>query len=60
LYDKEENGTMLLAELQHALLSLGETLEETQINEVFKDCMDPEDEDGNIPYGPFLKKMMVQ
>lgn len=23
LYDKEENGTMLLAELQHALLSLG-------------------------------------
>lgn len=24
LYDKEENGTMLLAELSHALLSLGE------------------------------------
>lgn len=24
LYDKEENGTMLLAELQHALLALGE------------------------------------
>lgn len=26
LYDKEENGTMLLAELQHALLALGEWL----------------------------------
>lgn len=26
LYDKEENGTMLLAELSHALLSLGEFL----------------------------------
>lgn len=25
LYDKEENGTMALAELQHALLSLGES-----------------------------------
>jgi len=24
LYDKEENGTMLLAELSHSLLALGE------------------------------------
>uniref|UniRef100_A0A023EIP4 Myosin light chain alkali n=1 Tax=Aedes albopictus TaxID=7160 RepID=A0A023EIP4_AEDAL len=58
LYDKEENGTMLLAELQHSLLALGEKLTEDELENVFKDCMDPEDDDGNIPYAPFLKKMM--
>lgn len=58
LYDKEENGTMLLAELQHSLIALGERLTEDELEAVFKDCMDPEDDDGNIPYAPFLKKMM--
>ena len=59
LYDKQENGTMLAAELSHTLLALGERLEDTQVEEVLKDCMDAEDEDGFIPYAPFLKKMMV-
>jgi len=59
LYDKDENGSMLMAELQHALLSLGEGLDDSQVDEVFKDCMGPEDEDGFIPYAPFLKKMMA-
>lgn len=58
LYDKEENGTMLLAELQHSLTALGEKLDQDELEDVFKDCMDPEDDDGNIPYAPFLKKMM--
>lgn len=58
LYDKEENGTMLLAELEHSLTALGERLERDELEDVFKDCMDPEDDDGNIPYAPFLKKMM--
>lgn len=58
LYDKEENGTMLLAELQHSLTALGERLDEGELEAVFKDCMDPEDDDGYIPYAPFLKKMM--
>ncbi|XP_046804856.1 myosin light chain alkali isoform X2 [Lucilia cuprina] len=57
LYDKAENGTMLLAELQHALLSLGENLEDEQVEELFADCMDPEDDDGFIPYSPFLARM---
>ncbi|XP_034179285.1 myosin light chain alkali isoform X2 [Osmia lignaria lignaria] len=59
LYDKQENGTMLAAELSHTLLALGERLEDAQVEEVLKDCMDAEDEDGFIPYAPFLKKMMV-
>jgi len=58
LYDKEENGTMLLAELEHSLKALGERLSDDETAELFADCMDPEDEDGNIFYAPFLKKMM--
>lgn len=50
LYDKQENGTMLLAELEHSLKALGEKLSEDELAELFADCMDPEDEDGNIPY----------
>ncbi|XP_055382853.1 myosin light chain alkali isoform X3 [Condylostylus longicornis] len=59
LYDKEENGTMLLAELNHILMSLGETLDQEQVDELFKDCMDPEDEEGFIPYAQFLQRMMT-
>ncbi|XP_034247447.1 myosin light chain alkali isoform X1 [Thrips palmi] len=57
LYDKAENGTMLGAELSHTLLSLGERLDEKEVEEVLKDCLDPEDEDGFIPYVPFLQRM---
>jgi Ca2+-binding EF-hand superfamily protein len=58
LYDKQENGTMLLAELEHSLKALGEKLSEDEVAELFADCMDPEDDEGNILYEPFLKKMM--
>uniref|UniRef100_A0A1A9WBY9 Myosin light chain alkali n=1 Tax=Glossina brevipalpis TaxID=37001 RepID=A0A1A9WBY9_9MUSC len=58
LYDKQEDGTMLLAELQHALLSLGENLEDEQVEELFADCMDPEDDEGMIPYSQFVQRMM--
>ncbi|XP_043466062.1 myosin light chain 1 [Leptopilina heterotoma] len=57
LYDKQENGTMLLAELSHLLVTLGEKLVESEVEEVFRDCLDPEDEDGFIPYNPFLKRL---
>jgi len=58
LYDKEENGTMLLAELSHALLSLGENLDDEQVEELFADCMPPEDDDGFIKYSQFVEKLM--
>ncbi|XP_058813940.1 myosin light chain alkali isoform X2 [Topomyia yanbarensis] len=57
LYDKNEDGTMLLAELNHSLLALGEKLSDDELDAVFKDCMDPEDDDGNIPYAPFLQRL---
>jgi len=59
LYDKSENGTMLAAELNHILLSLGERLEDKEVDAFFKDCVDAEDEEGNIPYQPFLEKMIA-
>nr|CAH7741485.1 unnamed protein product [Callosobruchus chinensis] len=59
LYDKEENGTMMAAELAHTLLSLGERLSDVETDEVLADCMGKEDDDGFIPYEPFLKKLMA-
>ncbi|XP_037730518.1 myosin light chain alkali isoform X1 [Drosophila subpulchrella] len=58
LYDKEENGTMMLAELQHALLALGESLDDEQVESLFADCMDPEDDEGFIPYSQFVQRLM--
>ncbi|XP_046681779.1 myosin light chain alkali-like [Homalodisca vitripennis] len=57
LYDKAENGYMPLAELTYALSSLGEKLSEEELDTVLNDCMDPEDDEGNIPYIPFLARM---
>ncbi|VVC40190.1 EF-hand domain pair [Cinara cedri] len=60
LYDKAEDGTMIGGELTHILLSLGEKLNDAELDEVVKDCMEQEDEDGFIHYVPFVKKVMVK
>ena len=57
LYDKQENGLMVGAELQHILISLGEKLNDKECNDVLKDCLDAEDEDGMVPYVPFLARV---
>jgi len=57
LYDKAENGTMMFAELEHILLSLGERLDKAELEPVLKECCDEEDEEGMVPYEPFLKKL---
>merc|ERR1712110_1192892 len=44
LYDKMENGTMMLGELEHILLSLGEKLEREEVDILIKECCDPEDD----------------
>ncbi|MGZ0918078.1 hypothetical protein ACXOKD_09085, partial [Streptococcus thermophilus] len=48
LYDKSENGTMMYAELEHILLSLGERLEKAELEPILKECCPPEDEEGFI------------
>jgi len=58
LYDKQENGTMLGAELSHILMTLGEKLTEQETEIVLSECMDPVDDDGLIPYGPLIGKLI--
>merc|ERR1712027_171052 len=57
LYDKQENGTMMLGELEHILLNLGEKLDREDVDTLIKECCDAEDDDGFIPYEPFLKRV---
>lgn len=59
LYDKAENGTMMAAELSHVLLSLGERLTENEVGTIMDECCEPEDDDGYIPYEPFLKRLVA-
>lgn len=55
LYDKENNGMMLHAELEHILISLGERLEKEEVAPVLAESLPEEDEDGFIPFEPFVK-----
>ncbi|XP_023224680.1 myosin light chain alkali-like [Centruroides sculpturatus] len=58
VYDKLENGTMLMAELAHVLVSLGERMTDDTIEDVLKSHAGEEDEDGYIHYEPFLKGVL--
>nr|ACR43477.1 myosin light chain [Crangon crangon] len=57
LYDKAENGTMMYAELEHILLSLGERLDKAELEPILRECCPPEDDEGLIPFEPFVKKL---
>jgi len=57
LYDKMENGTMVLAELEYILKSLGEPLEKADVQEVITELLPPEDEDGCVEFDSFLRKL---
>jgi len=58
VYDKNENGTMMLGELSHTLQSLGERLEGYEVEEILK-LAGAEDEDGYIKYDDFIKKVLA-
>jgi len=59
LYDKAGDGKMMVAELSHILQSLGERLDGSEADAIIKATCDPEDEEGFIPYAPFLKRLMA-
>ena len=59
VYDKNENGTMMAAELAHVLLSLGEKLNDREVDDIFTACCPPEDEDGYIKYETFVKTILA-
>lgn len=50
VYDKAENGTMMEAELAHVLLSLGEKLNDAEVEEIIKICSGGADDEGFIKY----------
>lgn len=59
LYDKQDDGKLLYAELEHILMALGEPLDEKQAKGICAELCEPEDEDGFTPYEPFVKKLMA-
>uniref|UniRef100_A0A6G1SFN1 Myosin light chain alkali n=1 Tax=Aceria tosichella TaxID=561515 RepID=A0A6G1SFN1_9ACAR len=61
VYDKMDNGCMMEAELAHIFMSLGEKLTDQECDDIMKECTQGQtpDEDGNIKYDLFLKKLMA-
>lgn len=57
LYDKNQNGTMMLAELDNILCNLGDEIPKEDVQKMFAEICDPEDEDGLFPYMSFLDRL---
>jgi len=57
LYDKNENGTIMLAELDSFLSLLGDEIPKEDVEKLLSELCDREDEDGFIPYKPFLDRL---
>merc|ERR1712226_648420 len=59
LYDKNQNGTMMLADLDYILCNLGDEIPKEDVQKMFAEICDPEDEDGLFPYMSFLDRLNV-
>merc|ERR1739848_163870 len=57
LYDKNENGTMMLAELETFLTNLGDEIPKEDVIKLLDELAGKEDEDGFIPYKDFLDRL---
>jgi myosin light chain 6 len=57
-FDREGQGYISAAEMRHVLRSLGEQLTEEQVDNIFKACDVQIDNDGNMKYEDFIKKVM--
>jgi myosin light chain 6 len=56
VFDKEENGKVMGAELRHVLQALGERLKADEVEEIM---LGVEDADGNINYKTFIDKVLA-
>ena len=56
VYDKEECGRILGAEIRHALMALGERLTKDEVDEIMKGV---EDGEGMVDYNNFVKKVLA-
>merc|ERR1712029_958542 len=57
LYDKNADDTILEFELFKLLVNLGEKLTKEEAKNLMKELCAPADDDGFIPFKPFLEKM---
>ena len=57
LYDKNCNGTMMLAELDNILCNLGDEIPKDDVQKLFAELCEPEDEDGMFPYMSFVDRL---
>jgi myosin light chain 6 len=57
LYDKNDNGTMMMAELENILCNLADEIPKEDCLKMFDELAPKEDEDGFIPYKDFLDKL---
>jgi len=56
VFDKDESGKILVAELRHALLALGERLTVEEADEIVAGV---EDADGMVNYESFIKRVIA-
>merc|ERR1719317_525428 len=52
----DEEG-MMLAELENILVNLGDEIPKEDVQKLFAELCDPEDEDGFFPYMPFVDRL---
>merc|ERR1711928_256166 len=57
LYDKNSNGTMMLAELENIFANLGDEIPKEDVQKLLAELADPEDEDGMFPYTSFVDRL---
>merc|ERR1712127_551428 len=57
LYDKNADDTMIGNELFKLLTNLGEKLTKEEAKALMKELCEPEDDDGFMPFKPFLERM---
>merc|ERR1711863_138032 len=57
LYDKNNDDTMMGFELFKLLTNLGEKLNKEEAKNLMKELCEPEDDDGFMPFKPFLERM---
>jgi len=57
LYDKNENGTIMVAELETFLSLMGDEVPKEDVWKLLEELAPKEDDDGFIPYAPFLEKL---
>ena len=55
--DKNDDNTMLSHELFRLLTKLGEKLSKEEAKSLMKELCDPADEEGFMPFIPFLERM---